>query len=441
MSFDMFYTCAIILAELMMLAMALHVVRYPGFGKRQKTWYLCTFIAIMVCAGSEFAVHCGYYDPSFAPLLTVLTVLQFSIAPLLAVLFSGSLGLEKQFRNAIVFSSVSFLVQTVSAPFGWIFYFDQEGYHRGDLFIIYEVLFIFSLLYLIVCLVLVGRKFSHRDRRTIWMVIVILVAGIVPMAILKINITYVAIAIAASICYIYYNDLVQQDIQKELVQNQNTISNMQSHIISSLASLIESRDLETGSHVTRTSDFVETLAKHAAADGVYPDQLDERFIFKMKLLAPMHDIGKIVISDTILQKPGKLTPEEFEQMKTHAAAGGAIIKNVLEGVTDEEYQSFASDIAMFHHERWDGTGYPNGLSGENIPLPARIMAIADVYDALISKRCYKEAVSIEDAVAIIRDESESHFDPNLVEVFLRHREDFTKTRISQIAAGKEVPSP
>ena len=144
----------------------------------------------------------------------------------------------------------------------------------------------------------------------------------------------------------------------------------------------------------------------------------------MQTLAPMHDIGKVVVSDKILCKPGKLTFEEFEEMKKHAVSGGRIVRKVLDGVADDEYISFASDIATYHHERWDGKGYPMGFCGEEIPMSARIMAIADVFDALISKPCYKEAVSREDAFRIIEEESGTHFDPNLVAVFLKHKDEF-----------------
>ena len=419
-----FYLSVFILTELMMIAMVLHVAHYSGFTKTQKTWYLLTFIAIMLCSGAEFAVHCGYYDPSMKVFLTILTVLQFSIAPMLAVLFIGALGLDKQRKIAYVFLAVNLIAETIAAPFGWVFYYDDAGYHRGDLFIIYEVFYFLSLIYLVVGMVLVGRKFKNRDARTIIMVIVVLVAGIVPMTLYQIHVTYIAVAISSIICYVYYNDLVQQDIQAELIANQHKMSSMQSHIITGLSSLIESRDLETGEHVSRTATYVRKLADLARKEGVYADQIDDHFIFMLYTLAPMHDIGKIVVSDQILRKPARLTSEEFDKMKEHAKAGGTVVREVLNGVTDEEYVSFAANIASYHHERWDGKGYPTGLSGEDIPLSARIMAIADVFDALISKRCYKEAISREEAYKIIEEESGTHFDPNLVEVFLRHKDEF-----------------
>ena len=419
-----FYMSAIILTELMMIAMTLHVLHYSGFTREQKTWYLLTFSAVMLCSAAEFAVHCGAYDPKFAIPLTILTVLQFSVAPLLGVLFSGALGLPGQKKIAIWFIAINFAVETIAAPFGLVFSFGEDGYSRGRLFLIYEAFYFVSLVYLIVSMVRVGRRFRNRDTRTIAMILLILIAGIIPMTVFKLNITYIAIAIGASLCYIYYNDLVQQDIQAELVANQAAISRMQSHIITGLASLIENRDVETGEHVLRTGAFVETLTRDAIKDGVYLDQLNETFVSKMTTLAPMHDIGKIVVSDKILRKPGRLTSEEFEEMKKHAAVGGDVIREVLEGVTDEDYLSFASDIATYHHERWDGTGYPKGLSGEEIPLAARIMAIADVFDALISERCYKEPFSFEESVGIIEDGAGTQFDPQLVGVFLRHRSEF-----------------
>ncbi|MCR5231487.1 MAG: HD domain-containing protein [Acholeplasmatales bacterium] len=419
-----FYVCIVILTVLLMIAMTLHVFRYSGFTKNQKTWYILTFLSIMVCSLAEYAVHCGYYDKSFKFILTVLTVIQFSLAPLLGVLFIGALGLKHQKKIAIGFIGINLFVEILSAPFGWIFYYTDEGYFRGEYFTIYMVFYFISLLYLIICMVIVGKKFSHRDMPTIIMVLVILVAGIIPMSFYRINVTYMAIAISSSVCYIYYNDLVQQDIQVAFTINQKRISSMQEHIISGLANLIENRDMETGEHITRTSRYVKTLAELARKEGLYVDKINDEFIDHLFVLAPLHDIGKILVSDTILKKPGKLTSEEYEEMKKHAALGGSVVREVLNGITDEEYLSFAEDIATYHHERWDGSGYPKGLKGEEIPLSARIMAIADVFDALISERCYKKAYPAEEAFKIISEESGSHFDSKLVDIFLKNKDLF-----------------
>ena len=418
------YSSVTILISLLMVAMAIHVLTYSGFNRKQKTWFFVTFFAIAFCAGAEFAVHCGYYDPAFAIPLTIITVLQFSLSPVLAMLFTGALGLKHQWKITAVFFGINFLMQFVCAFPGLIFKFEPSGYERRDLFILYEISYFIGMGYLLIALIFVGRKFRHRDLATILMILAVLIAGIIPMTISKLHVAYAAIGISACLCYIFYNDLVQQDTQADLVANQQRIASMQEHIIVGLASLIESRDTETGEHVARTSALVKMLAEDAVEDGVYTDVIDDHFIDLLATLAPMHDVGKIVVSDKILRKPGKLTPEEYEEMKRHAAEGGTVVRKILSGITDEEYLTFASDIATYHHEKWDGTGYPKGLKGNEIPLSARIMAVADVFDALISKRCYKDAMSFEEAVKTIEEEVGTHFDPALVAVLIKHKEEY-----------------
>ncbi len=418
------YSSVTLLISLLMVAMTIHVLTYSGFNRKQKAWFVVTFLSITFCAVAEFAVHCGYYDPKFAIPLTILTVLQFSLSPVLAMLFTGALGLKHQGKIAAGFFAANFLTQFICAFFGSIFRFGAEGYERGNLFILYEFFYFMGTAYLLFALIFVGRKFHHRDLTTIIMILVVLAGGILPMTIYKLHVAYAAIAISSCLCYIFYNDLVQQDTQAELVSNQEKINSMQGHIISGLASLIESRDSETGEHVARTSALVKSIAENAVADGAYANVIDDHFISLLYTLAPMHDVGKIVVSDTILCKPGKLTPEEFEEMKRHASEGGTIVRRILSGITDEEYLSFASDIATYHHEKWNGKGYPKGLKGEEIPLSARIMAIADVFDALVSKRCYKEPMTFEEALSVIEKEAGEHFDPNLVAVFLKHKEEY-----------------
>ena len=419
-----FFTGITILNELFMLAILIHVGRYSGITKEQKRWFLLTFLGVMLCAAAEYAIHGVPYNPKYMPVLVILTVLQFTVSPLLGILLSAALGVPRQKRTAIFFLCLSLLVEVIAAPFGKIFYFNQEGYFRGDFFIIYELFYSFSLIYLLISMIRVGLRFRHRDTVTIAMILVILFAGILPMTLFEINITYMAVTISAGLSYIYYNDLIQQDTQAELIASQEKKSDMQVHIISGLANLIENRDLETGEHVARTSSYVKALSEFARADGVYTDQLDDHFISLMYRVAPLHDVGKIVVPDQILKKPGKLTEEEFEQMKRHASEGGRVVREILGGITDDEYLSFAADVATCHHEKWNGRGYPKGLSGEAIPLSARIMAIADVFDALISERCYKKAMPLDKAFKIIGEEAGGQFDPNLAGVFLGHRSEF-----------------
>ena len=419
-----FYGAIVLITELMMITMSIHVLFYREFNKTQKGWFLATFIAVMFCAAAEFAVHCGAYDVAFKIPLTILTVLQFSLAPVMATLFAGALGLKHQGKIAIGFFGANFLIEFVLVFFGKIFYFDEVGYQRGDLFILYEIFYGISLAYLLVSLVLVSLHFRHRDVATIGLILMGLIAGIMPMTFFKLNVAYLAIGVAASLCYIFYNDLVQQDTKDELVRNERRLSEIQAHIISGMANLIESRDTDTGEHVNRTSTYVKIIAEDARAKGVYKDIITDHFILLLYTLAPMHDVGKIVVSDQILKQPRRLTQEEFEKMKWHAKDGGTVVMKILDGITDEEYIRFAADIATYHHERWDGTGYPLGLKGESIPLSARIMAIADVFDALISERCYKNAIPIDDAFEIIKSESGTHFDPKLVEVFLSDKDKY-----------------
>ena len=419
-----FYISITIITEVLMLTMIFHVMGYSGFVKGQKSWYIFTFSCIMLCSAAECLVHCGYYDPKFKIILTLVTIIQFSLAPLLGILFIGALGLKNQRKIGTVFLIMSFIVEVVCAPFKAIFYFNDEGYFRGEFFFIYSIFFFSSLVYLIVCMFIVGRRFKKRDFSTVLMILAILISGILPMAINKLNVAYLAIAVSSCLCYIYYNDLVQQDIKTELIRNQEKMTSMQTHMISGLANVIENRDMDTGEHIVRTSMLVRMLSEYARIDGVYVEEIDDRFIDLIYTLAPMHDVGKIIIPDNILKKPGRLTDEEFGTMKKHAEVGGDVVKEVLSGITDEEYLKFATDLSTYHHEWWNGSGYPKGLRCEEIPLCARIMAIADVYDALISERCYKKAMKPEDAFRIIEEESGTHFDPKLVKVFLNHKKEF-----------------
>lgn len=197
-------------------------------------------------------------------------------------------------------------------------------------------------------------------------------------------------------------------------ENNQRIMDMQYKTIVGMANLIESRDGETGEHVKRTSAYAEMIAEELSQEVPYKEIINSVYMENLWKAAPLHDIGKIKISDTILQKPGKLTDEEFERMKMHASEGGKIID-------DREYLDMAHQVARYHHERWDGSGYPDGLRGEEIPLCARIMAVADVFDALVSKRCYKKAMTVEKAYSIIQESSGSHFDPVVAEAFIRIR--------------------
>lgn len=196
-------------------------------------------------------------------------------------------------------------------------------------------------------------------------------------------------------------------------------------IILAMASLAETRDNETGNHVRRTQLFVKVLAEACHERGLFQPELDNLLIDLIHKSAPLHDIGKVGIPDKILLKPGKLDAEEFEIMKGHAELGRAAIANAERHLgTCTAFFQVAQAIAHTHHEKWNGSGYPRGIKGDDIPLPGRLMAIVDVYDALVSKRVYKPALPHDEAVRIIASESGKHFDSRLVEVFLEIADKF-----------------
>lgn len=215
-------------------------------------------------------------------------------------------------------------------------------------------------------------------------------------------------------------DEINEQAQKIQSQNEKVIA-MQNNTIIGMANLVENRDVDTGEHVKRTSAYVKMLAEEARNTLEYRKVLTDRYIELLVKAAPMHDIGKIVVPDSILKKPGKLTLDEFLQIQRHTIEGARIVHEVLDENSDAEYIKMAADIALCHHEKWNGSGYPQQLSGLDIPVCARIMAIADVFDALISMRCYKEPFTCEEAFQIIEEASGKHFDPVLVECFLKIR--------------------
>ncbi|MCR5468011.1 MAG: HD domain-containing protein [Lachnospiraceae bacterium] len=193
---------------------------------------------------------------------------------------------------------------------------------------------------------------------------------------------------------------------------------MQNGLIITMADMVESRDSDTGSHVQKTAAYVKIILKGLKKKGYYESKLTAKYMADVEMSAPLHDVGKINISDVILNKPGKLTDEEYEIMKTHTTAGKEIMENAISTVEGENYLKEARNMAAYHHERWDGKGYPEGLHGEVIPLSARVMAVADVFDALTSARIYKPAFPIEKALEILQEDSGTQFDPKCVEVFM-----------------------
>ena len=218
------------------------------------------------------------------------------------------------------------------------------------------------------------------------------------------------------------NSFLEAEVSRRMGENQL----IQEVSIHALARLAETRDPETGNHLRRTQEYVRTLANSLKYHPRFADYLDDRTIDALAKSAPLHDIGKVGIPDHVLLKPGKLTPEEWEVMKTHAILGSnAIAQAEKDAEKPVEFLAIAKEIAHYHHEKWDGSGYPEGLSGDRIPIAARLMALADVFDALICQRVYKPAMPHDQARQIILDGSGKHFDPDIVTAFNQAFETFT----------------
>ena len=198
----------------------------------------------------------------------------------------------------------------------------------------------------------------------------------------------------------------------------DSTSKMQDGLIITMADLVESRDSDTGDHVQKTAAYVKIIVEGLKKKGYYSEKLTEKFMSDVVRSAPLHDVGKINVSDKVLNKPGRLTDEEFAIIKTHTTAGRKIMEKAINTVGGENYLKEARNMAAYHHERWDGKGYPEGLHGEVIPLAARIMAVADVFDALTSPRVYKPAFPLDEALKMIQEGSGTQFDPKCVEVFM-----------------------
>ena len=220
-----------------------------------------------------------------------------------------------------------------------------------------------------------------------------------------------------------YND----QLTAEVTEKTEHIVQMHNRLILGMATMVESRDNSTGGHIRRTSDVIKILIDEIKKDSSDKknmlllfghEGLTEEFCDDIVRAAPMHDLGKIAVPDAILTKAGKFEPDEYEIMKTHAAEGARIVDSILEGTEDISFHKVAVNVAHYHHERWDGSGYPEKLKGEEIPIEARIMAIADVYDALVSKRVYKDKFSFEDADKIMMESFGKHFDKRLEKYYV-----------------------
>jgi putative two-component system response regulator len=221
---------------------------------------------------------------------------------------------------------------------------------------------------------------------------------------------------------VYYNDRLQEMVDAKT----KSVVELQNAILKTMAELVEYRDDITGGHIERMKIYLEVLLGELRSSGLYRNEVIKWDVDLVMQSAQLHDVGKIAIPDEILLKPGKLTDEEYEKIKEHTVVGEQIIEKVRGHTTDHAFLDYAGTFVSAHHEKWDGTGYPKGLKGEEIPLLGRVMAIIDVYDALVNERPYKKAFSHQEAVEIIKDSGGSHFDPELVTIFLKCEKKFER---------------
>ena len=261
----------------------------------------------------------------------------------------------------------------------------------------------------ILCIVITRRRFLPKDK-VLGILSFIVLAGVI----LGIQMCFPEVLLTALLPTLLllgiYVDFENPSIRKVTIQH--------NEMVDGFATMVESRDSNTGGHIRRTRAYVDLMLRKMRRDKRYRAILNREYIENVSNAAPLHDIGKISTPDSILQKPGKLTEEEFEIMKQHAAAGGDIILHSFRDLSNAEFQRIAYEVARYHHEKYNGRGYPDGLKGEEIPLHSRIMAIADVFDAVSQKRCYRDAMPIEACFSIIEKGIGTDFDPNIAGIFL-----------------------
>lgn len=215
-------------------------------------------------------------------------------------------------------------------------------------------------------------------------------------------------------------------LDRSFSENHQNVQNARMATILALAKLAEYRDDDTGKHLERIREYSRIIAEELANKPNYIGYITEEYVDDIYHSSILHDIGKVAIPDAILLKPGKLTPDEFEIIKRHSTLGGDILTAIEAKIEGQTFLTLAKEIAYYHHEKWDGSGYPKGLKGDQIPLSARIVALADVFDALTSERIYKKAITHHEAIKIITNEKGKQFDPDIVDSFLTRKDDIKR---------------
>ena len=295
-----------------------------------------------------------------------------------------------------------------------------------------NICYVLVVIYIVLIAIIIAKHWKHLEghKRISMMtfLLILVVSGVVQFFLpeffmTSIGVTIVVLALFVNLDSPYFWQLMKHD----------------NEAISAFSDLIENRDSSTGEHIKRTSMYVRIIAEELRRRGAYAEVLTNDYVSNLITATPMHDIGKVAISDSILQKPGKLTADEYERMKTHSVAGGDIIKKTFSNLGTPQFREMAFSLAVSHHEKWNGKGYPYGLSGEEIPLAARIVAIADVFDAVSEKRVYRDALPLDECFRIIEEGRGTDFDPLLVDCFLSAKERVLAVRNSGTSSEPTHP--
>lgn len=341
--------------------------------------------------------------------------------------------LQAKYFNVISLSCfIGYFIGLIFTQFYPFYYgFDAFNVYYRSTFYFVNLIFQYTLILMIIIITFSKNNNISIFQRLIFLAIIILPVLTQLLQHINVNLQFTNLGVTISffIVYIKFNNEIEDEMNEkylDLEKSEKELIDIQNNTIMALSNLVENRDSDTGNHVKRTCIYVKLLANKAKEEGLYQDELTSDYISLLTEAASLHDIGKIVVPDSILQKPGKLTDEEFDIMKKHTTEGKRIVHEVLSSSVNKDYFNITVEIATHHHEKWNGFGYPDKLSEQNIPLSARIMAIADVFDALVSPRCYKPAFSVDKAFSILTQDAGSHFDPSLVPLFIKLRPEVEK---------------
>lgn len=331
----------------------------------------------------------------------------------------------------MLFLIVYSILTLLSIKYNLFFYITPDNYYKRGNFYSVSVGLIGVFFFMTFMILVANHKYLPNVQKISFYSFFIIPFVLEIVQILNYGLSLVNMGITFSMLIIFINlhrnlEIKLYMTESQIRKKQELISEFQENTILSLSNLVENRDTDKGNHIQRIVKYIEILAKQAQKDHVYPDIIDAKYISILLKAAPLHDIGKIVVPDKILKKEGKLDTQEFEQMKRHVIEAEIIVKDVIGFTNNKEYIDFITDIATYHHERWDGRGYPYNLSGTQIPLCARLMAIVDVFDAIVTNRYYKTAVPFETAIQDIENNSGKAFDPILVTEFLKVTDDINK---------------